>query len=77
MQKGWVGYGLAITVGVLVGLLCAWAMRAAGAYFVTLSGAMSDTKEWYFRILYAAAAAWIILALFLGSWVTGAFMHHI
>jgi hypothetical protein len=74
IQKGWVGYGLAIIVGVLVGVLCAWAMKAIGIAFATRSGARSDR---YFRILYVAAVAWIILALFLGSWVTATFMRYI
>lgn len=77
IQKGWVGYGLAIMIGTLVGVLCAWTMRAVGAYFATRFSAKSDTSEWYFRTLYGAAAAWIILALFLGSWATAAFMHYI
>jgi uncharacterized membrane-anchored protein len=77
VQKGWAGYGLAIIVGAVVGVLCAWAMRAAGTSFASRSRARSDTKPWNFRVLYVAAAGWIVLALFLGSWVTGALMHHI
>ena len=77
MQKGWAGYGLAIIVGALVGALCAWAMQATGAYFVTRFGTRSDASEKYFRVLYGTAAAWVILAFFLGSWVTAAVMHHI
>lgn len=77
MQSGWVGYGLAIIVGVPVGVLCAWAMRSTGNYFVTKFSVRSDTNERYFRVLYVVAVGWIILALFLGSIMTAAVMHHI
>jgi len=77
IQKGWVGYSLAIIVGALVGVLCAWAMRATGNYFVTRFGVRSNTSEWYFRVLYVAAVVWITLALFLGSWMTASVMNHI
>lgn len=77
IHKGWIGFALAIIVGAVVGVLCTWAMRAIGDNIATRSRASSDTRPWYFRVLYVMAAAWIILALFLGSWVTAAFMHHI
>jgi hypothetical protein len=78
VQNGWLGYGLASVIGLVIGGLCVWAMRAVGSYFATRSSAGSETlRPWYFRALYVAAAVWIIVALFLGSWVTAAFIRYI
>lgn len=76
VQKGWLGYGVAIVVGAVVGLSCAWAMRAVGTALATRSGAGSD-RRWNFRFLYIGASAWIILALLIGSWVAAALVHRI
>ncbi|HZQ22696.1 MAG TPA: hypothetical protein VFA89_07835 [Terriglobales bacterium] len=76
-QKGWLGYGIAIIVGVLIGVLCAWAMRATGTRLAGRSGAGPDKRRLHFRLLYVGAAAWIILALFIGSWLAGAVIHRI
>jgi len=45
IQKGWLGYGVAVVVGVVVGLLCAWAMRAVGTALATRSGAGSIRED--------------------------------
>ena len=77
VQKGWLGYEIALVVGVVVGLLCAWAMRAVGTALATRSGTGSDRRRWNFRLLYVGALAWIVLALFIGSRVAAALIHHI
>jgi hypothetical protein len=78
MHKGWVGYGLAVIIGIVVGGLCAFAMRAAGNSLAIQSAAGSAARQsWYFRVLYIAAVVWAVVALFLGSWLTAAFIHHI
>jgi hypothetical protein len=80
VHKGWLAYALALIIGVVVGGPCAWAMRSVGSALITLikrSGAGSDTRRWNFRLLYVGAAAWIILVLFIGSWVAAAVIHGI
>jgi hypothetical protein len=78
VQKGWAGYALAIIVGAVLGTLCAWAMRTASSKLATRSstGPKIDSP-WFFRALYFAAFVWIVIALFLGSWVTEASLHFI
>lgn len=77
VQKGWLEYGIAIVVGVVVGPFCAWVMRAVGTALAARSGAGSDRRRGNFRLLYVGASAWIVLALLIGSWVAAAVIHHI
>jgi len=77
VHKGWLAYALALIIGVVVGGLCAWAMRSVGSALIKRSGAGSDTRRWNSRLLYVGAAAWIILVLFIGSWVAAAVIHGI
>ncbi len=78
IQKGWVGYALAILVGVVVGAFCAWAMRAVGSKVAGDSKPGAEAqKPWLFRMLYAATVIWIVFALFLGSWLTKASLRFI
>jgi cell division protein FtsW (lipid II flippase) len=76
VQKGWLGYGVAIVVGVVIGLFCAWAMRAVGTALATRSRPGSD-RGWKFRLLYIGASVWIIFALFIGSCVAAALVRRI
>jgi hypothetical protein len=78
VQKGWAGYTLAIIVGVVLGALCAWAMRIASSKLAPRSSSGPEIgRPWLFRALYFAAFIWIAVALFLGSWVTEASLHFI
>ena len=78
VQKGWAGYALAIIVGVVLGALCAWTMRAASNKLAprSSSGPGID-RPWFFRALYFAAFIWIVVATFLGNWVTEASLRFI
>lgn len=75
IPHGGAGYAVALTVGVLLGVGCAWAMRALGSRFAIRTA--PTPTPWSFRALYAGAVIWIIVALFLGSWVTEAALHHL
>lgn len=77
VHKGWLGFALALIIGIVLGVLCAWAMRSVGTALMKRSGAESKTRRWNFRLLYAGASAWIILALFIGSWVMAAVVYGI
>lgn len=70
-KAGFRGYALAITLGLVVGACCALAMwvagNAVGARIRRLSAAL---HERYFRILYLGATFWVIVAGFLGGWLS-------
>jgi hypothetical protein len=70
-KVGFGGYALAITVGVALGAFCAWTMHTVGAVVhAHTQGESVPLKERYARALYFAAMLWIILALFIGEWVS-------
>jgi hypothetical protein len=78
VHKGWIGYALAILVGVVVGAFCAWAMRTIGSKVAGDSKPGTEAqKPWLLRMLYAATVIWIVFALFLGSWLTEASLRFI
>src|SRR5580698_4870290 len=77
VDKGWLGYALALTIAVVIGALSAWAMRSVGSTLIERSAARPNTGRWSFRLLYAGASAWIILSLFIGSWVAASVIHGI
>jgi hypothetical protein len=73
IPRGFAGYIVAITVGLILGVGCAWAMRTLGNRFAVRSTPTPDSENtWRFRALYTGAVLWIIVALFLGSWITEA-----
>jgi len=75
-QKGWAGNILAVAIGLVLGGLCAWTMRAVGNKFaVNASPGKASQRPWHFRILYGAAMLWVVVALFLGSWATEMLLH--
>lgn len=74
-KVGFGGYALAITIGLAVGVCCAWTMRAVGdTVAVRIRRQTASLHERYFRALYFAAIAWIAFALFLGGWVSSALL---
>jgi heme A synthase len=69
------GYALAITIGLALGVSCAWTMWTAGrtaAAHIKLQPASRQKR--YFRALYFAAMLWVVFALFLGAWASSALM---
>ena len=76
-KVGFSGYTLAITIGVALGVGCAWTMWAVGKIVNThlRRPYWEDRKsfqEWCFRALYFAAMLWIVFAGILGEWATSA-----
>ena len=78
IERGWVGYVLAIAVGALVGGLGAWVMWALGN---TIGGKARAgwyiRRQWRLRAIYLVGAALIIVAGVAGTWMTSALAHHI
>jgi hypothetical protein len=67
------GYALAITIGLALGVCCAWTMWTVGKTVGDHIRRKSESLHGrYFRALYFAAMLWIVFALFLGEWVTSA-----
>jgi hypothetical protein len=76
-KVGFGGYALALTIGVALGVGCAWAMWAVGKIIYTHLQRphwehREPLKEWLSRALYFAAILWILFAGILGAWVTSA-----
>ena len=70
-NAGFVGYALVITLGLALGVGCAWTMRTAGAVAAArISRQSARWQERYFRALYLAAGLWIVVSLVLGVWVS-------
>lgn len=74
-KAGFGGYTLSIITGIFVGVACAWAMRAVANNMVARTKQHPESlKEWHFRALYFGAMLWIVLALFLGAFVSSALL---
>jgi hypothetical protein len=72
-KVGFGGYALAITIGLAMGVCCAWTMWTVGKTVAAHTERQSvSMRERYARALYFAAMLWIVFALFLGEWVTSA-----
>ena len=70
-KVGFSGYTLAITIGLAIGVCCAWTMRTVGdTVAARIRRQAVSLHEGYFRMLYFAAVVWIAFALFLGLWVS-------
>jgi hypothetical protein len=70
-KVGFGGYALAITIGLALGVCCAWTMWTVGKTVGDHIRRKSESlHERYFRVLYFAAMLWIVFALFLGDWVS-------
>jgi hypothetical protein len=72
-KVGFGGHALAITIGIVLGGLCAWTMRAVAKTVVANFQRRSNwehsvsLQKWFFRALYFAALLWIVFAGFLGG----------
>lgn len=66
------GHVLAVAIGLVVGVVCAWAMwrvgESTGARALKLQS--ESRQKWYIRGIYASSIFWIFLAAVLGRWVT-------
>jgi hypothetical protein len=70
-NAGFVGYALVITLGLALGVGCAWTMRTAGSVAAAcISRQSAPWQERSFRALYLAAGLWIVVSLVLGVWVS-------
>lgn len=70
-KAGFGGYALAIVIGLALGVGCGWTMFKAGRSIAErIKKQRESMQERYFRALYIAAILWIVVALFLGAWVS-------
>ena len=77
-KVGFGGYTLAITIGLTLGVCCAWTMRTVGnTVDARIRRQTVSLHERYFRALYFAAVVWIVCALFLGLWVSSALLRFV
>jgi hypothetical protein len=78
IERGWVGYCLALSVGVLVGGPCSWAMLALGNIIgIKARAGWYIRRQWRLRAIYLVGAVLIIVAGVAGTWMTSALAHHI
>ena len=74
-QAGVGGYALAIIIGLLLGVCNAWALQRVGAAAHDRSKRHSEKlREWWLGALYVASVAWVLVAAFLGAWLTSVAM---
>jgi uncharacterized protein YneF (UPF0154 family) len=66
------GFALAILVGLVVGMSCAWTMWLMHKLFVAKLEQHPDWQHsaWFARTFYASKLLWIVVALFLGHWLS-------
>jgi hypothetical protein len=75
IEMGFGGYTLAISVGLVLGLCCAWTMQVVGAMLSTrIKRQRVQLRERYSRALYFAAMLWMVFAWFLSGWVSFALL---
>jgi hypothetical protein len=72
-KAGFGAYAVAVAVGLALGLCFAWIMWTVGKIVAAhMKGKPVPAQERYAWALYFAAMLWIVLALFLGGWVSSA-----
>jgi hypothetical protein len=77
-KVGFSGYAFAITVGLVVGLGCAYLMRIVGKTIAArVKGNSVLIQERFFRALYFAAMLWIFFAGFLGFLASSVLLRHL
>ena len=64
------GHLVAVVIGLVVGVACAWAMWRVGETAGTraLKQQSESRQRWYIRGIYASSIFWIFLAAVLGKW---------
>ncbi|MFL6438441.1 MAG: hypothetical protein ACJ71Q_12735 [Terriglobales bacterium] len=74
-RAGFLGYALAVGIGLAVGGTSTWAMWNAGERVgAAVQVGREARRELYFRVLDAVAVLWILIALFIADHVTSAAM---
>ena len=79
-KVGFGGYALAVTIGLPLGVCCAWAMWIMHKIFVTNLRRRPDWEhwasqhEWFYVAFYFTKILWIVFAAFLGRWVSSAIL---
>lgn len=68
---GVAGYALAFSLGLAVGAFFGWTMWA-GHWIIgnKITTAAPAKQEWYARALYFTKLVWIVLAAFVGYWLS-------
>jgi hypothetical protein len=72
---GVAGYTLALIVGLALGAFFGWTMWAT--HWIVgnkIDRAAPAKQEWYFRALYFSKLLWMVLAAFVGLWLTTALL---
>jgi len=75
-EVGLGGYALALAVGLVVGVACAYVMWATHKIVVSNLGGRRERerstsqREWYFGAFYLAKIFWILFAGLLGGWAS-------
>ena len=71
-HAGLVGYVLATSVGLAIGVCCAVGMRIAlvrvGGYLVR-SNVSASAQSWYSGLMLSGALIWMVFGLFAESWL--------
>ena len=71
-HAGLVGYVLAISVGLAIGMFCAVCMRISlvrvGGY-LERSNVSARAQLWYSGLMLSAALIWMVFGLFVESWL--------
>lgn len=76
-KVGFGGYALAITIGLALGVGCAWVMRAVVEKIFTRLERYPRRPYWQDCFLGIAVLLWVIFAFFLGGWVSSAAMRQL
>lgn len=74
-KTGFVGYALAVGIGLALAGSSSWAMWKAGERVGVAAQVHPEARrELYFRVLYVVAVLWILIALFVADHLTSAAM---
>lgn len=72
---GFIGYALAVAIGLAMGGGLTWVMWNTGERVIAAVEARSEARqELYFRMLYLAAVLWVLIAIFIADYVTSVAM---
>ena len=73
-KVGFVGYMLAIMVGLAVGASSAWMMwimhKVVSRNLQQRPDEVQSVSEWYFRGFYLSKILWIVISSLLGAWLS-------
>ena len=72
LQAGWIGYCVAILIGIVLGATAVWALWTMGRSVVRSTPADDLRTTWHLRLLYWAAFVWPFVTLFASGWLLSA-----